>query len=44
MTRALVVGMLATIVATGHLSLTRGLKATSAEKARGDAIFPVQRR
>jgi hypothetical protein len=32
------------IIAMGHLSLTRELKATRAEKARGDAIVPAQRR
>jgi hypothetical protein len=32
------------IVAMNHLSLTRGLKTSSAEKARGDAIVPTQRR
>jgi hypothetical protein len=44
MTGALIVGMLPTIVAMGHLSLTKGLKATSMEKAMGDAIVPAQRR
>jgi hypothetical protein len=44
MTRTLAKGMLPTIIATGHLSLAKGLKATSAEKARGDAIVPMQGR